>query len=264
MTDKSLLTVGAMLLAGATILTELPASNEADISACPTTTPAAHTQAAAPVPAPISQANAPDIAMPASSTSALPSDTQVDGALRQDAEGKLVIDPALHDYLDYFIGRIDLIGRKAALAALAKDTHGRLQAPAMQEFFALLEHYATYKQALIALLDQPLSASQQHDAAAQLALMRQTHEQVMQLRRQYLGEMVTRAFFADEESYAQYTLRGMELAGNRDISEAAREQALQELDQLIQPAILASHQHEQALALATTHQRGSTDSTTHP
>lgn len=261
-TEKRLLIVGAILLAGATVLIEV--STSPDLAS--TVRPLSNTSKASALPptaVATGQTEAPHTSAPAPLQQAAPMDTHVDGALRQDNAGRLVINLALRDYLDYFLGRIDIVGKKAALATLMRDARTRVEAPALAEFTTILDSYMNYKLALIASLDQPLSAPQQIDPVAQLSLMRQINEQVMQLRRQYLGEVVTTAFFSDEESYAQYTLQRMELVNDHGISDATREQALQALDQMLPPAILASrkqHEQEQVLTQETTQLLGSTES----
>ncbi|MBC9249291.1 hypothetical protein A9179_03265 [Pseudomonas alcaligenes] len=172
---------------------------------------------------------------------AAPGDTHTDGAVREDEHGDLLIDLALRDYLDYFLSRADLVGLPRATAALYADAQPRLAPKARQQLGQLLDHYLQYKQAVLALLDAPLSAEQQHDPAAQLALLRQVGEQLQQMRRHYLGAEVAQAFFADEEAYGNYSLARMELlAGNSD--PASREQALAELERQLPPAIQASRQ----------------------
>lgn len=215
---------------------------------------------AAIAPVPVRATPAPRLPQPAPSPSVVPgrhvsqplvramADTEIDGELRTDAAGNLILDLAVRDYFDYFLSAADQAGLEAAIGALVQDASGRLPEQALGQLSRLLGDYLDYKRASLALLQQPLSA-QQNQPAAQLAALQQAFAGLAQLRREHLGAAATEAFFGAEEAYGRYTLDAMALQARDDLSAAAKADAVEALRAQM-PQALRDSEERQAQAVA--------------
>ncbi|MET1078035.1 MAG: lipase secretion chaperone [Pseudomonas sp.] len=180
--------------------------------------------------------------------------TEIDGELKTDAAGNLVLDLALRDYFDYFLSAADQVGLDAAVGALVENAGGRLQEPALGQLSRLLGDYLEYKTASLALLQQPLSAAQQGAPAGQLQALQQAFDSLAQLRRAHLSDAAVEALFGAEESYARYTLDAMSLQAREDLSATAKAEAVEALREQL-PQALRDSELRQAQALEQQAQR---------
>ena len=216
---------------------------------------------AAIAPAPVRATPAPELSPPAPSPSVVPgrrvsqplvgtmADTEIDGELKTDAAGNLILDLAVRDYFDYFLSAADQAGLEAAVGALVQDASGRLPEPALGQLSGLLGDYLDYKRASLALLQQPLSAQQQNRPQAQLVALQQAFDGLAQLRREHLGAAASEAFFGAEEAYGRYTLDAMALQARDDLSVAAKADGVEALRAQL-PHALRGSEERQAQAVA--------------
>jgi lipase chaperone LimK len=175
-------------------------------------------------------------------------DTEIDGDLRTDAAGNLVLDLAVRDYFDYFLSAVDQVGLEAALGAMIEDARGRLQEPALGQFSRLLADYLDYKRASLALLQQPLSAAQQSRPQEQLGALQQAFERLAQLRRAHLDAAAVEAFFGAEEAYAHFTLDSLAVQSREDLSAEAKAAAIEALRERLPEAMRASETRQAEIA----------------
>ncbi|WP_457981004.1 lipase chaperone [Ectopseudomonas composti] len=180
-------------------------------------------------------------------TATLPSlaDTEVDGQLRTDAAGNLVLDLALRDYFDYFLSAVDHSGLDAVIEALLADANQRLTEPALGQMIGLLGDYLDYKRASMALMQQPLEARQQVDPQAQLQALQSAFARMDELRRAHFSAAAQEALFGAEQAYARYTLDSLALQQRDDLGEAQRTQMLEQLRARLPDALRESEQRQQ-------------------
>lgn len=145
-------------------------------------------------------------------------DTQVDGELKADSAGNLQLNSALRDYLDYFLSAADEAGIERVVDVMLADARGRLSEPALSQFIAILSDYLSYKNASLAMLQQPLSDAQKNNSDGTVAALRQGLQQLTQLRRAYFSAEAAEALFGAEEAYGLYTLENMEIISRNDLS----------------------------------------------
>lgn len=144
--------------------------------------------------------------------------TAVDGEVRFDAEGALVLDAGLRRFFDYhlsLIGEWDLAKirdqlRRTLLARFDATRAG-----------TVLDHFDRYTAYLQALSDSGIAA--EPDPARRLAAVRT-------LRRDRLGEAMAEGFFAEEDALAALTLARMRIAGDPQMSAEDKREALAALD----------------------------------
>lgn len=252
----SLAALVAVVAGGLTLYGQWPTAEIAPTAVLsaprPMLSPAVAPTVSVPIPAPSVVAPRRQVSQPLVPTMA---DTQVDGELKTDSAGNLLLDIALRDYFDYFLSAADQAGLEAAVGALVQDASGRLPAPALSQLAVLLGDYLDYTRASLALLQQPLSASQQAAPQSQQAALQQAFSALAQLRLEHLGTAATEAFFGAEEAYGRYTLASMTLQARDDLSTQARDAALQDLRAQLPQAMRASEQRQ---AEAVTQQAEST------
>ncbi|EZH79540.1 lipase chaperone [Ectopseudomonas composti] len=171
--------------------------------------------------------------------------TEVDGQLRTDAAGNLVLDLALRDYFDYFLSAVDHSGLDAVIEALLADAHQRLTEPALGQMIGLLGDYLDYKRASMALMQQPLEARQQVDPQAQLQALQSAFARMDELRRAHFSAAAQEALFGAEQAYARYTLDSLALQQRDDLGEAQRTQMLEQLRARLPDALRESEQRQQ-------------------
>lgn len=158
--------------------------------------------------------------------------TDVDGELRVDAQGNLLVSIGVRRVFDYFLstlGEEDLETIKARIAAHL-DEH--LPAPAAQQAWRLLNNYLDYQHALSEL---PL---QSRDAKG----VRDAMKQRQQLRQVWLGAEVADAFFGFEDALDNFTVARMEVMENPNLSDQEKQHQVMMLEQNLPAPILEAKQ----------------------
>lgn len=170
--------------------------------------------------------------------------TEVDGELKADSAGNLHLSLAVRDYLDYFLSAVDQAGLDAVVEVMLADARSRLPEPALGQFIGLLGDYLDYKRASLALMQQPLSASQQSTPADQLQVMQHAFEQLSQLRRTHFSNAAAEALFGAEEAYGRYTLENLKLMARDDLSEQGKALAQERLRAQLPEAMRATEERQ--------------------
>lgn len=138
--------------------------------------------------------------------------TEVDGRLRVDAAGNLVIEEDIRLLFDYFLAAMGEEPLATTVQRLRDYVASQLQEPARQQALALLEQYLDYKRQLIELeRDLP----QQTDLAA----LRQREDAVAALRARIFSPEAHQAFFAREEAYNRFTLERLAIQHDARLSD---------------------------------------------
>ena len=233
----------ALAATAATLYWQWPTLPSPAAAVAPTAVPAPISITSA-TPAPTSSVTP---AQPPSGVSSLPGlqGTEVDGELKTDSAGNLVLQLALRDYFDYFLSAADQAGLEAAVEALLADAGVRLQEPALGQLLGVLGNYLDYKRASLALMQQPLSAQQQARPESQLAALQQAFEGLAQLRRAHFSAAQAEALFGAEEAYARYTLDSLALMAREDLSEQGKADLQEQLRAQLPDAMRASEERQQ-------------------
>jgi lipase chaperone LimK len=133
--------------------------------------------------------------------------SDVDGAINLDSNGNVIIDTDLKNLFDYFMiatGELSLTQIRHRLLDFANEN---LNTNQLQQLMKIYDKYADYlasQKSLDERLNKDLSQLQQ------LAIL-------SQYRNDFLGEEMARAFFAEDEDYAQFLLE------NKQVDEANSE-----------------------------------------
>lgn len=130
----------------------------------------------------------------------------VDGALRTDHRGNLVIDMQLRHWIDFHLtalGEVEL----SELKLIMQQQMYELPQPGQQQALDLLEAYLGYLMAL----DNYDAEEARRTASAQMSDIEARLRWQQRLRREWLEPNVVEAFFAGEESIDEYTLTSLRL-----------------------------------------------------
>lgn len=163
-------------------------------------------------------------------------DTEVDGELEVDANGRLKITNGIRRIFDYFLSGVGEEPMESALARIRAYIRHKLPAGPAAEAEKILDGYIAYKRGLEAVQEAAPPANGQIDLAA----VRHQMQQVQALRTQYLSQEVITAFFGDEDAYDRYTLGRLDVLQNKQLTPATRAQQLAALEQQLPPAMQES------------------------
>lgn len=148
--------------------------------------------------------------------------TEVDGHLRADTQGNLLLDAGIRQMFDYYlsvVGEEDLQDIKARIALYISRQD--LPAAAKDQAWALLGHYLDYRQAM-GSMQVPGNGASVADLAQVVATRRQVRET-------WLGEAASQAFFGPEQAYDDYTLARMKVEEDQSLSDAAKQARIVQL-----------------------------------
>lgn len=158
--------------------------------------------------------------------------------VRADADGNLVIEPALRDLFEYFLSALGEEDLEAISARLAAHLRSQLPPAAADRAWQVFNDYLGYRAALSGQPAVPLD---------DLAVTRARLDDVAALRRAQLGNEVADAFFAAEEAYDRYTLESMLVQRDASLDDSARAARIAALEAALPPALLAARREATAI-----------------
>ncbi len=167
-------------------------------------------------------------------------DIEIDGAVRLDMNGNLVLDRQLRRFLDFFIGLAP--GRKhepaMTLRMRAEMEANGVPTSVQQEVLDILAQYLAYREAAeeMELRSEPYSM----DIFA-------AFEAVYHLRREYLGPDVAEGFYGLEESRLRLALERQRVMSDDRLSDSEKSTALAQLDQKLPEHVRKSKETSQAV-----------------
>lgn len=160
--------------------------------------------------------------------------TEVDGALRVDELGDLILDPDIIRLFDYFLTATGEESPEALRARILAAIRERLDGPAALQATALLDKYLAYREASRRMP----SGLKSDDLAARL-------EAIRRLRREHFGEEAASKLFGDEERESAVAIAQSRVAKDPSLTPEEREARLAELDEGLPEA--AREAREEAL-----------------
>lgn len=143
--------------------------------------------------------------------------TDIDGQLRADENGNLIIELKSRDFFDYFLSTSGEVGVESAIDEILRYVQTYLPEPAAQQASELLEQYLRYKKFSIELQRTPIEGGM--DTQGYLNLLQQTFAKQKATRRELFSPIVNDAFFGLEDAYAQYTLKNMSIQNDLNLSD---------------------------------------------
>ncbi|MGO1001751.1 lipase secretion chaperone [Lysobacter sp. CA196] len=169
-------------------------------------------------------------------------DTDVDGAVRVDAQGRPQPDRELRRLFDYFLSRTGEQTPEAIRVALIAHLQPRLAADALATVVAWFDAYVALER------DSVIAGHEAGDMEAAVARVRS-------LRRARLGAELAQAWYGEEERAYDDALARRRLLADRSLDEAMRARRLAELDARLDPQRQALQAQSQELESAVQQSR---------
>lgn len=172
--------------------------------------------------------------------------TQIDGSLKADVDGNLIIDLEVRDLFDYFMNTVADVPPDVALGELEKLAREHLPEGAANQAMALLEDYLAYKEAALTYAQKPLLPPSEQTPEYQLSMLEESFTQLKEIRRATMSREAVDAFFALEEAYGEYTLAQIRIQTDASLSPEARNLALNQARANLPPMLRNSEIQMQA------------------
>ena len=148
--------------------------------------------------------------------------TDIDGALKADHRGQLIVDLETRDFFDYFLNTVGEVSPEQALGQIRTLAESSLPPDAAAEAMAVLDQYLLYKQRALDIQATPLDARRQNDPSYRLQMLEGAFTDLKRLRQGVFSPEVHQAFFGLEEAYGEYTLASLNVAARTDLSAEAK------------------------------------------
>ena len=164
--------------------------------------------------------------------------TDIDGALKVDKNGLLILDQDIRDFFDYFLSAADELGPEAVILEIQRYIDTYLPEAAAIQAHKLFGGYLSYKQFEFQLRQQPLEGAQL--SSDNLQLVRENFEALKNKRRELFSIEEDEALFGLEQTYQEFTLQTLELFADDAITDEQRMFQLAELETTLPPELQAS------------------------
>lgn len=155
--------------------------------------------------------------------------TDIDGALKADATGDLVLDLAVRDFFDYFLSVADELGPENAIAEIQRYARAYLPERAGNHAAELLSNYLRYKRAEFELQQTPIAQTDLNDATA-LDLIEQSLNTLKATRQSLFTEQQDSALFGLEDQYASHTLATLRIMADETSDQQQKREQLSALE----------------------------------
>jgi lipase chaperone LimK len=165
--------------------------------------------------------------------------TSIDGALRADANGSLILELGVRDFFDYFLSIADDVGPQQAIAEIERYALSYLPEPASLQAVELLAKYLHYKQGEYQIQQTPITQETLNDSDA-LQLLRTSFDQLKQERQALFNPSEDQALFGLEDTYANHTLSSLELMADQDTTDEQKRERLLVLESQLPNDVSAS------------------------
>lgn len=144
--------------------------------------------------------------------------TEIDGQLKLDDTGNLVVDIEVKDFFDYFLNTVGEVTPDVAVAEMQKIASSHLPPEAVDQAMQLLSEYLAYKNRAVELMAQPLLPKDQQTKQYQIDMLEKTFQTLKSIRRETMSDEAVTAFFSLEEAYGEYTLASIKIQNDDTLS----------------------------------------------
>ncbi|HET9240171.1 MAG TPA: lipase secretion chaperone [Oligoflexus sp.] len=156
--------------------------------------------------------------------------TDVNGGIRVDDKGRIILHRDVRRLFDYYLSLRGRMDNESIRALLRQHLEASQPGTVVQEALALFDQYVALINAEAKYAEEwterDLKASEQ--VASVL-------EERRNLRREYLGDALSEAFYQDQEQYEAFQLERMKISTNPDLNEAEKKAALDAAESLLSP-----------------------------
>ncbi|ABC30967.1 Lipase chaperone [Hahella chejuensis KCTC 2396] len=167
--------------------------------------------------------------------------TDIDGDLRVDENGLLIMDIQVKDFFDYFFLAVGERSPEEVIAEIQRRIYDKLPAQAAEQAMELLNDYISYQERIGELMAAPLAPTESQDYEYYASVMANTFEQLKSLRRQIFAPDVVDAFFGLDEAYSDYALAVMQVKADAQLSDSEKASQVEALRQKLPAQMRDAH-----------------------
>jgi lipase chaperone LimK len=156
--------------------------------------------------------------------------TDVNGGIRVDDKGRIILHRDVRRLFDYYLSLRGRMDNESIRALLRQHLEASQPDPVVQQALALFDQY-------VALIDAEAKYAEEW-TGRDLKVSEQVAsvlEERRRLRREYLGDALSEAFYQDQEQYEAFQLERMKISTNPDLNEAEKKAALDAAESLLSP-----------------------------
>lgn len=162
--------------------------------------------------------------------------TDVDGDLRSDARGNLIIGNEIRRVFDYFLATLGEEDIESIKARIALHLHQQLPEAAARQAWDLLLRYLDYGDALAELPPHDGTVKSMHEVLVQRRDMRTA----------WLGQEVAEAFYAQDDAFDAYSLARVSVQQDERLSAEEKQQRQRELEVMLPPEMREARERMRA------------------
>ena len=163
--------------------------------------------------------------------------TDIDGQLKVDSSGNLVVDLAVKDFFDYFLNTVGEVSPEVAIFEMQQLAESHLPPQAVNQTMKILADYLAYKEQAVQLMSQPMISKEQQTDTYQVDMLEHTFQTMKSIRRETMSPEAVEAFFAMEEAYGEFTLSSIRVQSDDSMSDHEKMASLSQLRETLPPAI---------------------------
>jgi len=169
--------------------------------------------------------------------------TNIDGELRADASGNLIVNLRVKDFFDYFLSAVGEVSPEKAVGEIQKLARASLPPKAVKQAMALLSDYLNYKSKALDLSRQKLSVPPgKQSIAYQIGVLRRGLDRLRTLRRETMPADAVKAFFGAQEAYGDFVVKSLKIQQRKDLSDRQKAQMIANARDQLPPVILHTRQ----------------------
>jgi lipase chaperone LimK len=147
--------------------------------------------------------------------------TEIDGGLKADGHGNLIIDRDIKVFFDYLFLAAPEVGGVGVIDKIKEISSSSLPEGAHNQAMDILEDYLVYKQEISKIDSRSFNGKNRVNA------LKSTLSEIEGVRNSIFTQEVTDKFFGEEQVYAKYTIKNMEIMADENISVEQRNQMIE-------------------------------------
>jgi lipase chaperone LimK len=154
--------------------------------------------------------------------------TDVNGGIRLDDKGHIILHRDVRRLFDYYLSLRGRVNNESIRALLRQHLEASQPASVVRDALALFDKY-------VALIDAETKYAEEW-TGRDLKVSEQVAsvlEERRKLRREYLGDGLSEAFYQDQEQYEAFQLERMKISTNPNLSAAEKKAALEAAENLL-------------------------------
>lgn len=176
------------------------------------------------------------------------SGTEIDGRLKVDENGALLIDREVRHVFEYFLSVLGEASLEDIVQAFEAHAYESLPKTAASEAVELLYDYLDTKVALADAMEGVSFSIGLLDKSESIDELSRFFDMRRQVRQVHLGQVVASAFYGDEDAYDHYQIEKARLNLNGTLNDAEKYDHLTLLEnELLSPELAANMQRKRAI-----------------